>query len=50
MDAAAQLEKLKNEMEELRNENEVLLKTIIQMKRSLDRMIVKYIEDGIDKA
>lgn len=50
MDAAAQLEKLKNEMEELRDENEVLLKTIIQMKRSLDRMIVKYIEDGIDKA
>ncbi len=50
MDAATQTEKLIREVERLRGENEILLKTVLQMKQTLDRLIVKYIENGKQKA
>lgn len=50
MDAATRLKELMDEVERLRFENEILSKTIVQMKRSLDRLIIKYIEDGQQKA
>ena len=49
MDAAAQLEELMIEVEHLKDENEILFDTVVQMKSSLDRLITVYIGSGKQK-
>ncbi len=46
MDAVTQTENLIKEVERLKSENETLFKTVLQMKQTLDRLIIKYIENG----
>jgi len=47
MDAAAQLEELMIEVEHLKDENEILFDTVVQMKSSL--LITVYIGSGKQK-
>jgi hypothetical protein len=49
MDAAAQLKELMIEVEHLKDENEILFDTVVQMKSSLDRLITVYIGSGKQK-
>ena len=49
MDAAAQLEELMIEVEHLKDENEILFDTVVQMKSSLDRLITVYIGSSKQK-
>lgn len=50
MDAVTQTENLIKEVERLKSENETLFKTVLQMKQTLDRLIIKYIENGKQEA
>ena len=47
MDAVTQTENLIKEVERLKSENETLFKTVLQ---TLDRLIIKYIENGKQEA
>lgn len=49
MDTAAQLKELMIEVEHLKDENEILFDTVVQMKSSLDRLITVYIGSGKQK-
>lgn len=49
MDAAAQLEELMIEVEHLKDANEILFDTVVQMKSSLDRLITVYIGSSKQK-
>ena len=49
IDAASQMEELMIEVEHLKDENEILFDTVVQMKSSLDRLITVYIGSGKQK-